>query len=127
MSAISRVAKTAGKYASRSWQQLAKAETQGTSVAVQQFVKQSRSYASGMSFETAIYDASPLNVSRTKISQRISYFFLLVHSMITAGGGHHDSVTHAGVTIHKAAKWHVYTGEAMAGLMWYVIVSGNKI
>ncbi|KAH7623830.1 hypothetical protein Ndes2526B_g01078 [Nannochloris sp. 'desiccata'] len=83
MSAISRVAKTAGKYASRSWQQLAKAETQGTSVAVQQFVKQSRSYASG--------------------------------------GGHHDSVTHAGVTIHKAAKWHVYTGEAMAGLMWFWI------
>jgi hypothetical protein len=48
MSAISRVAKTAGKYASRSWQQLAKAETQGTSVAMQQFVRQSRSYASGM-------------------------------------------------------------------------------
>ena len=35
-------------------------------------------------------------------------------------GGHHDSVTHAGVTIHKAASWHVYTGEGMAGLMWYV-------
>lgn len=49
MSAISRIAKTAGKYASRSWQQLAKAETQGTSAAVQQFVRQSRSYASGTS------------------------------------------------------------------------------
>ncbi|PRW34033.1 NADH dehydrogenase [ubiquinone] 1 beta subcomplex subunit 2-like [Chlorella sorokiniana] len=37
-----------------------------------------------------------------------------------AGGhGHHDSVTHAGLTIHKAAKWHVYTGQAFAGLMWF--------
>lgn len=36
-----------------------------------------------------------------------------------AGGhGHHDSVTHAGLTIHKPAKWHVYTGQAFAGLMW---------
>ena len=52
--------------------------------------------------------------------QRISHFVLLVGAIKTAGGGHHDSVTHAGVTIHKAAKWHVYTGEAMAGLMWYV-------
>jgi hypothetical protein len=51
MSAISRIAKTAGKYASRSWQQLAKAETQGTSAAVQQFVRQSRSYASGTSLQ----------------------------------------------------------------------------
>ncbi|KAI3425974.1 hypothetical protein D9Q98_007942 [Chlorella vulgaris] len=36
-----------------------------------------------------------------------------------ASGGHHDSVTHAGVTIHKAAKWHVYTGQAFAGIMWF--------
>ena len=40
---------------------------------------------------------------------------------LPAGGhGHHDSVTHAGLTIHKAAKWHVYTGQAFAGLMWCV-------
>jgi len=60
MSAISRTAKTAGKYVSRSWRQLAKAETQGTSAAVQQFVRQSRSYASGMSFDTTIFAAIKL-------------------------------------------------------------------
>lgn len=38
----------------------------------------------------------------------------------TGGHGHHDSVTHAGLTIHKAAKWHKYTGQAFAGLMWCV-------
>ena len=38
-----------------------------------------------------------------------------------AGGhGHHDSVAHAGLTIHKAASWHKYTGQAFAGLMWCV-------
>lgn len=42
-------------------------------------------------------------------------------SVHPAGGhGHHDSVTHAGLTIHKAASWHKYTGQAFAGLMWCV-------
>ncbi|KAL4436925.1 hypothetical protein ABPG75_004064 [Micractinium tetrahymenae] len=37
-----------------------------------------------------------------------------------AGGhGHHESVTHAGLTIHKAASWHVWTGQAFAGVMWF--------
>ncbi|PSC70215.1 NADH dehydrogenase [ubiquinone] 1 beta subcomplex subunit 2 [Micractinium conductrix] len=35
------------------------------------------------------------------------------------GHGHHDSVTHAGLTIHKAASWHVWTGQAFAGVMWF--------
>jgi hypothetical protein len=29
-------------------------------------------------------------------------------------------VTHAGLSIHKAASWHVYTGQAFAGVMWCV-------
>lgn len=42
-------------------------------------------------------------------------------AVTTSGGhGHHDSVTHAGLTIHKAASWHVWTGQAFAGVMWCV-------
>ncbi|EFN55732.1 hypothetical protein CHLNCDRAFT_57885 [Chlorella variabilis] len=40
-----------------------------------------------------------------------------------AGGhGHHDSVTHEGLTIHKAASWHKYTGQGFAGLMWFWVL-----
>jgi hypothetical protein len=39
-----------------------------------------------------------------------------------SAGGHHDGVTHAGVTLHKPAKWHTYVGEGMAGLMWFWIL-----
>jgi hypothetical protein len=38
--------------------------------------------------------------------------------LYAGGHGHHDSVTHAGLTIHKAAGWHVYAGQGFAGLMW---------
>lgn len=34
------------------------------------------------------------------------------------GHGHHDTVTYEGLTLHKPATWHVYTGQAFAGLMW---------
>jgi hypothetical protein len=42
--------------------------------------------------------------------------------LLPAAGGHgeHESVTHAGLSIHKAASWHVYTGQAFAGVMWCV-------
>jgi hypothetical protein len=41
-----------------------------------------------------------------------------LHCYAGGGHGHHDSVTHEGLTIHKAATWHVVTGKAFAGLMW---------
>jgi len=34
------------------------------------------------------------------------------------GGGHHDSVTYEGVTLHKAAGWHRALGTGLAGVMW---------
>jgi hypothetical protein len=39
----------------------------------------------------------------------------------TGGGGHHDSVTYDGVTLHKAAGWHKALGSGLAGLMWFWI------
>jgi len=47
-------------------------------------------------------------------------------ALCSAGGhGHHDSVTHAGLTIHKAAGWHVWTGKAFAGVMWCVFAGAD--
>lgn len=56
----------------------------------------------------------------------LACLFLLLTAVVcctpaaTGGHGHHDSVTHAGLTIHKAASWHVWTGQAFAGVMWCV-------
>jgi hypothetical protein len=36
----------------------------------------------------------------------------------SGGGGHHDSVTYDGVTLHKAAGWHKALGSGLAGVMW---------
>eukprot|EP00884_Botryococcus_braunii_P017872 jgi/Botrbrau1/4769/Bobra.0137s0041.1 len=39
-----------------------------------------------------------------------------------AGGhGHGDSVTYAGLTMHKPARWHVVLSESFCGLMWFWI------
>lgn len=34
-------------------------------------------------------------------------------------GGHGTGVVHAGLELQPAAKWHVYWGQGLAGLMWF--------
>lgn len=52
------------------------------------------------------------------VCRSVPPIFLFAANDVAGGHGHHDSVTHEGLTIHKAARWHVATGQAFAGLMW---------
>ena len=50
----------------------------------------------------------------------------LLSSLFSGGGGHHDTVTFDGVTLHKAAGWHKALGSGLAGVMWCVAGEGGK-
>ncbi len=39
-----------------------------------------------------------------------------------AGGHHGEGVTHAGLTLHKPARWHVVTGKGFAAAMWFWVL-----
>lgn len=113
-------------YASNSAFKQTSMEEQFGKLASQQFRSQWRGFASGgrslktrllppqRHFSTFILPLNDINASDTFCTSLTS------ESLLATGGHHGEGITHAGLTLHKPASWHVATGKALAGLMWYV-------
>ncbi|CAL9146089.1 unnamed protein product, partial [Musa hybrid cultivar] len=42
------------------------------------------------------------------------------------GGGHGESTTYKGFTIHHPKRWHVVTGKSLSAIMWFWVLYRAK-
>ncbi|CAL9080383.1 unnamed protein product, partial [Musa acuminata var. zebrina] len=42
------------------------------------------------------------------------------------GGGHGESTTYKGFTIHHPKRWHVVTGKSLCAIMWFWVLYRAK-